>query len=197
MDVTISPSRTTVAKRKSSDANRSGPRGCCGNYSVVDGPSVGDRDRGDAEHAVWARREPLLGQGLYRRSGSGKGPRLRPRLQCGHAISSRRAIRFPSRSIRDSLVFVGIVGANSQIKVFNSQGQTINAYPVPPGDSPITMAFDSDILYRARGRIGDASATAVINGFTNDLSYQYAAVLPYASSASIFSADDLHVPGGR
>ena len=79
----------------------------------------------------------------------------------------------------DSLVFVGVVGANSQIKVFNTQGQTINAYPVPPGDSPITMAFDSDnILYQARGRIGDASATAVINAFTNDLSYQYVPALP-------------------
>jgi YVTN family beta-propeller protein len=74
----------------------------------------------------------------------------------------------------DSLVYVGVVGANSQIKVFNTQGQPINAYPIPTGDSPITLAFDSDnILYQARGRIGDASAAPVINAFTNDLSYPY------------------------
>lgn len=74
----------------------------------------------------------------------------------------------------DSLVYVGVVGANSQIKVFNTQGQPINAYPIPTGDSPVTLAFDSDnILYQARGRIVDASAAPVINAFTNDLSYQY------------------------
>jgi YVTN family beta-propeller protein len=79
----------------------------------------------------------------------------------------------------DSLVYVGVVGANSQIKVFNTQGQPINAYPIPTGDSPVTLAFDSDnILFQARGRIGDASAAPVINAFTNDLSYQYTAATP-------------------
>lgn len=81
----------------------------------------------------------------------------------------------------DSLVYVGVVGANSQIKIFNAQGQPVNAYPVPSGDSPITMAFDSDnILYQARGRNGGSSATAVINAFTNDLVFPYstATVIP-------------------
>jgi DNA-binding beta-propeller fold protein YncE len=77
----------------------------------------------------------------------------------------------------DSLVYVGVVGANSQIKVFDTQGRQINGYRIPAGDSPITMAFDSDnILYQARGRIGDAGVP-MINAFTNDLSYPYTADL--------------------
>jgi hypothetical protein len=39
---------------------------------------------------------------------------------------------------KNGVVYVGIVGANSQINVYNPQGQSINTLTIPPGDSPIT-----------------------------------------------------------
>lgn len=72
------------------------------------------------------------------------------------------------------LVYVGIVGASSQIRVLNPQAQTLGTLPVPPGDSPITIAFDTDnILYQSNGYIGNNPNLAEINSYSNDFSIQY------------------------
>ena len=72
------------------------------------------------------------------------------------------------------LVYVGIVGASSQIRVLNPQAQTLDTLPVPPGDSPITMTFDADnILYQSNGYIGNSANVAEINSYSTDFSIQY------------------------
>ncbi len=73
----------------------------------------------------------------------------------------------------NGLVYAGIVGAGGHINVYNAQGQSLNSMPVPPGDSPITMAFDADnILYQSIG-ISSSTGAGEINAYTNDV------VLPY------------------
>jgi hypothetical protein len=73
----------------------------------------------------------------------------------------------------NGLVYAGIVGTNGAINVYKPQGQLINTLPVPPGDSPITMAIDSDnVIYQSNGRVTSTN-TGEINSYTNDITIAY------------------------
>jgi hypothetical protein len=74
----------------------------------------------------------------------------------------------------DGLVYSGVVGASSQINVYNPQAHLITTLPVPPGDSPITMTFDANnILYQASGFGRAYMNLNQINVYTNDFSDIY------------------------
>ncbi|ACK51061.1 hypothetical protein Msil_2122 [Methylocella silvestris BL2] len=84
----------------------------------------------------------------------------------------------------NGLLYAGIVGAGGHINVYNAQGQSINSMPVPPGDSPITMAFDADnILYQSKGV---STGLGEINAYTNDVTLPYNQVLDSPPSGFSF-----------
>ncbi len=91
----------------------------------------------------------------------------------GNALSAfvRVSNPFSLAVNKNGLVYAGIVGAAGQINIYNAQGQSLNSLPVPPGDSPITMTFDSDnILYQS---IGISNGIGQINSYTNDVTIPY------------------------
>ncbi len=95
----------------------------------------------------------------------------------------------------DGIVYAGIVGSNSQINVYNAQGQSINTLPVPPGDSPITMTIDADnILYQAKGNSGNIT-NPPINCYRNDLGILYAK-FQNTQNGSILPYNQLQIQGG-
>jgi hypothetical protein len=87
----------------------------------------------------------------------------------------------------NGLVYAGIVGATSQINVYNPQAQLTTTLPVAPGDSPTTMTFDADnMLYQAFG-VGKAPPhNNIINVYTNDTTNVYNTKLKLLSTGTAY-----------
>ncbi|QGM46490.1 hypothetical protein [Methylocystis heyeri] len=96
----------------------------------------------------------------------------------------------------DGFVYTGVVGSNPQIYVYNRNGQAVNGLAVPPGDQPITMAFDADnILYQSFG-FADNNSQINMNSYINNISIDFRPITGFAPYSRLQTYTRLN-PGSR